>query len=236
MKTHWKFPPVFEMVWGMRPFAPILILVLALAGCATPAERSAAPAPQGERAALEERVIDAVGALPALATMFDVLAAERARQGVDGPADQSLLNLLRAIIERGKPELAAAFSRGFETAELRAFAQFLESPDGQAYGRLHEEIVALTIRAVAMKAGAARAHALSAAATAHFWSEASEAERRAAEAFLASPDGERWIAGFDDALGRLLDGYQILLTEAIRRFREMTPPEPGADEDAFQEV
>lgn len=221
------------MVQGMRSLLALLI-VFALAGCTTPPD---APAPPqgGARAALEERVIDAVGALPALATMFDVLAAERARQGVDGPADQSLLTLLRAIIERGKPELAAAFGRGFETAELQAFVQFLESPDGQAYGRLHEEIVALTIRAVAMKAGAARAQALSEAATAHFWSQASGAERAAAEAFLASPDGERWIAGFDDALARLLDGYQILLTAAIKRFREMAPP--GAREDeAAQEV
>ena len=135
--------------------------------------------------------------------------------------------MLRAVIEHGKSDLAAAFAADFETDQLRAFVLFMESDDGRPFGEMHAKLIAVMAVAIARGAQNDQADALAQLAMASFWNDASPAVRNATEAFLNSSDGAAWIAGLNGALRRTLDRYRDLLArfaEGLRQRRARETP------------
>lgn len=210
------------------------MLAALLSACAAPAPGRPDPS-SADRADLELRMIDAIGALPALATIFDLLAAERARDGDERPHDDEVIGALRLFVERRKPELATAFGAAFETADLAAFVAFFESRSGRAFGRLHEDLVALSVRASAANADREGLSALRREAQERFLETVGPDERAAAEGFMQSSAGRTWAEGFAPALKRLLGRYAEVvqsLAEQAKRQRglERAPPPAAAQE------
>ncbi|MEM6490472.1 MAG: hypothetical protein AAF684_01000 [Pseudomonadota bacterium] len=205
-----------------------------LAGVVLTACASTAP-PAGDlpRADAEARLLEAIGLVPAISTIFDAVAERRAREGRGRSDDAQNNQILRAVIEQGKPELAEAFGREFSTTQLRAFVGFLESENGRAFGAMHARIIALFAVAAARGVADAQTDALSEAAMAAFWSEASPETRAATERFLNSPDGAAWSDGLDAALNRVLERYQALLSDFAEVLRERRMRERDAQEDGL---
>jgi len=225
------------MTW--RPNLFIAGLALLLAACAT-----TPPAGDLPRDRAEARLLEAIGLVPAISVIFDAVAERRALEGRGRPEDAQHNEALRAVIEQGKPLLAEAFAKGYSTDQLRAFVEFLESDDGQPFGRMHARIIALTAIAAARGLGDERTDSMSQAAMDAFWDDATPDVRAATERFLNSPDGAAWSDGLDAALNRVLERYRAILAEfaiILRQRRERlregaedpglraaAPPQPAA--------